>query len=803
MRAFLSRRTSDLLALAVLALLALIFFWPVTLNRGWIPRGGGDLVSFLWPMYSYAARSLWAGRLPLWNPTQFSGLPFAADNQSGLFYPLNLLTSLLAPNMPYQAMEWLIVFHFWLAGAGMYFLLRILLADRERLTGNSDQRPAFRLAKRPSALISAIAYMFSDVFVTHVGNLNIVAVSAWLPAALACLHLALTRRSVNWALSAGVILGMAALAGHGQMTLMIAGALGLYGLWQIAESLWHIADSLWHIAYGRNTWCAPLHAPRSTLHALPSTLHALRPTISLLSLTFLIALGLSAIATLPAVELTRFTGRARLDYATASQYSLPWAGLAGLFSPLVFGRGAAHFWGPWDRVELGYLGVLPILFAGLAPFKERRGLTAFLVLLGIFGLFVALGANTPVHRLLYLAVPGFAQLRVPARFILLTDFAIAVLAGLGLERYFTPEHTQRWGGGVKWGALLLIIAPAVVWVAYRSVAIDAPHRAGLLWGTVIVTGLLLIGLLLITHYPLRSIAPLLAVIVLSADLLGHGAWVEVEPNDPTSGFQHWAAIAFLQSQPGPTRIDNASGAWAPASAMRLGLEDIGGLHNPLALVDYQTYLGAVGDRGASPLYNFLNTQFVIADKGRPPGGPTLISVFDEDPAVDVYLNTNALPRVSLAYSATVVPDGEAAFGAIHTPGFDPLSGVIVQGDAPALASSAPPASDANLYYLEYEPETFTVIALNPAPAYVVFSEVWYPGWRAWVDGVEAPIHRANFAFRAVYLPKAGEHKVVMRFEPVSWKIGLGVTVLTLLGIVMRVGYSASVSRSALRDQRYT
>ena len=48
----------DGLALAGLALLALIFFWPLSLGQGWVPRGGGDLVSFLWPTYSYAAQAL-------------------------------------------------------------------------------------------------------------------------------------------------------------------------------------------------------------------------------------------------------------------------------------------------------------------------------------------------------------------------------------------------------------------------------------------------------------------------------------------------------------------------------------------------------------------------------------------------------------------------------------------------------------------------------------------------------------------------------------------------------------------------
>ncbi|MBL8055912.1 MAG: hypothetical protein JNK29_04395, partial [Anaerolineales bacterium] len=191
------------LALAGLALLALLFFWPVTFGLGYIPRAGGDLVSLLWPNYSYAARALWAGRLPLWNPALFSGAPFALDNQVSFFYPVNLLTFLAWPGLPYPAMEWLAVFHVWLAGAGMYLLLIALL-----------EPPA---APWP-ALLAAVAYMFSDVFVTHVGNLNLNAVAAWLPWAFAGLHLALARRSAGWAAGAGVAVGLAVLAGHAQMT---------------------------------------------------------------------------------------------------------------------------------------------------------------------------------------------------------------------------------------------------------------------------------------------------------------------------------------------------------------------------------------------------------------------------------------------------------------------------------------------------------------------------------------------------------------------------------------------------------
>ncbi len=731
----------DLLALVFLALLTLLFFWPVTFNLGWIPRGGGDLVSLLWPHYSYAAQSLAAGRLPFWNPTLHSGAPFAADNQISLFYPVNLLAFLLAPSLPYVVVEWLVVFHVWLAGASMYFLMRVLIP-----TPADPPHPSFGLL---APLFSAVAFMFSDVFVTHVGNLNLNAVSAWLPAAFAALHLALTRRAWGWAAGAGVLLCLATLAGHAQMTFIVALGLGLYALWHIG-------------------W---------------SGQHRIR-LVAVTALTFGVALGLAAFVLIPGLELARYTARVKLDYAAASSFSIPWTGLAGLFSPLIFGRGPADFWGPWDRVELGYLGVLPLFFAGLAPFKDRRGVPMFMGLLGLFALLVALGANTPLHRLLYLVVPGFAGMRVPARFILLTDFALAALAGLGLHHLSVVSRKRLW----IWSAALLVIALTVMLLGYRNAvaATGTPHPVSLKTGMALVVGLLLSGAALASFLGAKSrpAAPALALILVAADLIGQGAGIEVDHTDPTLGFQHPAAIAFLQSQPGPTRIDNASGAWAPSAAARYGLEDVNGTNHALVLAAYETYLGAVGPRG-SPQYNFLNAQFVVADKGLPPGDSTFVPVFNEDPAVDIYLNTGALPRVSLVYSATVVPNGEAAFGAVHAPSFDPASQVVVtrEGDRTTPAGTAAiPAGESNLYYLSYAPESFSVVAQTPAPAYLVFSEVWYPGWRAWVDGAEVPIFHADFAFRGVYLQRPGEHTVVMRFDSASWKIGLSVTLLALAAL---------------------
>jgi len=145
--------------------------------------------------------------------------------------------------------------------------------------------------------------------------------------------------------------------------------------------------------------------------------------------------------------------------------------------------------------------------------------------------------------------------------------------------------------------------------------------------------------------------------------------------------------------------------------------------------------------------------------------------------------------VRLVYSATVVPDGEAAFAALHAQGFDPATAVVAERITALTPATSVPAGDSNLYYLAYSPESFSVIARTPTPAYLVISEIWYPGWRAWVDGVEVPIFRANFAFRGVVLAEAGEHTIVMRFDPPSWKPGLSITLLTLLTLLFSIAYS--------------
>ena len=66
---------------------------------------------------------------------------------------------------------------------------------------------------------------------------------------------------------------------------------------------------------------------------------------------------------------------------------------------------------------------------------------------------------------------------------------------------------------------------------------------------------------------------------------------------------------------------------------------------------------------------------------------------------------------------------------------------------------------------------------------LVLSDTYYPGWKAFLNGKETKIYKANYNFRAIPL-KAGEYEVKFIYNPISFKIGILVSLLTLIGVVV-------------------
>ena len=817
----------DLSAALLLALLILAFFWRTLSGDVYQPADGGDLVSFLFPTYRFAAAALADGHLPLWNPTLYGGAPFIADIQAGFLYPPNLLLFLLNPDFDYPWMQWLAIGHLWWAGLGVYALGRALGM------------------RRAAALFAGTAFALSDPLLIHLGNLNLIAVLSWLGWVLAAFHLALARRSLAWAGLAGALFALSTYAGHAQSSYYIGLAVG--GYWVIGKlGDWRLGD--WRLGIG--DW-----------RRLPNLQS---PNLLIPLFTALLTLLLSAPLLLPSLELLPYTARAELAYQENVGYSLaPVPALVGLITPGFFGRGPALHWSFWDRVELPYAGAVTLLLALAVFFRSsnsrsstsaRSRTSPWLPWIGLalFGLLVAFGVYAPVHGWLTQLLPGFDAFRAPARAIVLWALGVAVLAGYGVD-WLTADGGRRTGDDgrqttdeanpqspipntqypipntqyenvLKWGglALLLLFTPAMyasllalqadsLWFLRASLAGLAVALATLAWlGT---WALVALGSRGIVSGP--AFAGLLVALLL-VELAATGAYTDISEGDPARGFHNPEIVAFLREemddgrrttdepsspltsvvgrQSSLFRIDartDIDDLWQPDTAALVGLRDVWGIVNPLLLSHWERLWESTGGRHTR-LYDMLNAGYVLVRDGTPLPDKFILA-FDATGELTVYRNPDAFPRAWLVADAQTVPDADAALAALTAPDFDPARTVVLldggrrttddgrttTGSGPASANLPISQSPISQSPISNTPNTLHFTLTSPTPAFLVLSEVWYPGWRATVNGVQTPVLRANYALRAVEIP-AGDVTVELTYAPDSWRWGLALAGLGLL-----------------------
>ena len=732
----------DVAAAGLLALATLGFFWRVVTGQNWMPADGGDLVSFLFPTYRFAARALREGIWPLWNPYLYGGAPHVGDIQAGFLYPPNLLLFWLQPEFPYRALQWLSIGHIWFAGVGMYWL-----AARRLGIG------------RLPALAAGLAFMFSDAFIVHFGNLNFNAAASWTPWVLGAYLAGLSaeqpmfgQRRMAWPIAAGVGLALSILAGHIQATLFIILALALY------TAIW-----LW--------------LTRHQGGGLPRAAGAMAHLLICLGLGCLLA----APVLLPALQLAGYTTRSGWNYTETAGYSLSPAQWIGWVIPGFFGRGPQFHWGAWPRVEVGYVGILPLVLAGLAlALRRDRHTWVWFALAGITFI-LALGIYAIPHGWLTL-LPGFGQLRAPARFVLLTDLAVAVLAGLGLEAALQPLNQagraalERVWRLVGWGTAgtLAVAVP----LAYLAVLLtqDRDPTIMLRVSITLIAVMTFFGLLAASWLWLTArrgdwAAPQtlgwLAAGLILLDLASTGAYQDLGDRDPSQSFMQPAIVSFLAGQPGPFRIDTRTGIdrlWQPDTALYYGLEDVGGLANPSMLADAERYWNGMGSR-STRLYDLLNVRYVIAAKDVVLDWDKFALVFDGDPHLNVYLNRTALPRAFCVGQVRSVADHEEAWAAIHESGFDPAQVAVVEG--PEL----PGGGRCEVNWLRAEPGRLHLEVAAEGQVLLVVSQMWYPGWEIWVDGeARGQPWRTDYAFQGIALD-SGQHRVELRFVPLLWRLG--------------------------------
>jgi hypothetical protein len=397
-------------AVLVLFLLPLVFFWPAATRQGVFFVG--DISRLYYPQRTIYAAGLRQGQLPFWTPDALAGYPIFAEGETGALYPLNLLLYRLLPID--LALNYSIILNFVLAGWAMYAWARVL-----------NLRPT-------AALLAAITFAASGFTVSRVNHLSIIAAIPWLPATLATVEMTLRSRNpfsrrkrfsgwLTWAILGSLALAFQFLAGHPQVSLMTVLAVLAYGVFRAWPGR--------HVGTGRGGDAETFSVSR--LHRVPASLY-LRAWLAGVGLvTGMVVLGglLAAAQLVPTWELTSLSQRAGgLTGSFFTSFSWHPGLLITLFYPFPFGN-------PYPKVSIElatYLGILPLLLVGWAIWRRRGPRVWFFVGLALVALLLAFGEYNPAYRLLS-RVPLFNLFRVPARFWYLTTLALATLAGIGAD----------------------------------------------------------------------------------------------------------------------------------------------------------------------------------------------------------------------------------------------------------------------------------------------------------------------------------------------------------------------------------
>ncbi|MFN8177397.1 MAG: YfhO family protein [bacterium] len=755
----------------------------------------------------WVLHAAWRAReLPLWNPWSFCGTPFLADPQAEVLYPPSWIL------LPFDAGTQLGLFLFlhvaW-GGIGAALLLR-----RHGVPASL-------------ATLGGCAFAVNGFYAKHLGQPPFLATASWIPwVLLATLDVAerpTLARSARLALAGAALF----LAGQPQIALLGAYAAAVVGLVAILRG---------RVSRGDRA-AAPNAAPPA----------ALRLAVALGFAGALAAL-LAAAQLLPTLELARRSARADLPYATV---------LSGAFHPVDAIRFVVEeFFGTpvtgdewaflFPRGDGFYLRTqINSIFAGTPIFllalwgmtsKRTRGAAAPFT--ALFVLAVAVAFGTPLARLAYRVLPGFAFARLD-RAGALVVLAQIVPAGLAAADLAVSRGRARRAMGA---AIVLGAAAFAILVAWAGTSLPGalgadPSRLPpgvfdprVLAHTASRTAVCAVfaagtgAAFLLPATRLASALPLaLAVLQLfffAAPYRGDRRREEVFAASPAierlrevlGGDEAHGGGRFVRfGRDLPVRPYPTSSVLPPSTNVPYALRDLQG-YNALA----DRALGETLERATGePLFSFgvwagrriveplrassLEHPLLDALAVSAAAGATLPSAHGwvDVPCGGFALarNVEALPRVRLALAGRGV-SREELDACVAAGRLDPAREALWVGEGRLGLSESPGVSGADVEIVADSWNRLVARTHAGVETILVVADSFDPGWHATVDGGPAPILALWGVVRGVRLP-AGAHVVTMTYLPRSFVLGGG---LSLLGIVL-AGAALAAPGNLVRRRR--
>lgn len=743
-----------------------------------------DLVILYPGPREFAAGELRAGRLPLWQPANFAGAPFAVWPK---YSPFELI-HYIAPQP--VTLAWMSLLEAVTCGLGMWLFLRL----------------ALRLSYWPAAVASWCTPLTG--FMTLWQGHFLVGPVCWLPWLLFLAHRSV-KKPWGWSnVGLAAVTALLILCGGLDVGGLVLVTTGLYALWLLAaddlrHKRWRRACSAgggitaaWLLGFILATaYWLPLQEYFRTGARLQARVSGAqeRPPV-----------GVSA---LPAVVLPDVYGSDRADSLPLVESGNRLEGSAGACAGLL-----ALFW-----------------LAPLAWFHSRfRQECLFFTLLAVAGLGWTLN------------LPGFEQVLSTRpfnmlsynRWVFATSDAVLVLAAVGLDYLLTcPLKFHR-----RFLVPVLVTGAFGVWCLFRFLELPEPlqsemeaairqGRAGGLsldrlraaqrsFTLCYAIGAALslaaeIGWLAAGKSTRSRVWCRWAIVALLPAQLIWFAWLERRQADRALYFPKVAALAKLAALP-PGRIWGVD-CLPPNLNEMCRLEDVRGydavdpLHfvrlfelardprspaTPYAVTQeaVPTLVTSNGRVKLHPVADLLNVRYLVLRT--PPPGDFPIVVHDSD--YWVVENRDALPRAFVPRSVQVVADDHQALATMQKSVFNPRETVLMTAD-PKVGDRI--EGTAAIHY--ESPTRATVIADLRTDGIVVISDLWDAGWQAELDGKACPIHRVDTALRGLRVP-SGKHTIELTYAPASVRHGFQ---MTAAGGVLLLFWSALLFAKRHRASR--
>jgi hypothetical protein len=734
-----------------------------------------DVRHYHYPVTAGIARALASGHLPLWTDHSFLGFPFLADPQAAVWYPGTLLIIGFGPHWGYIVF---LIAHCLLAAVGMFFLMRSHGVDATGAVG------------------SGLSIALCGYFASEAQHPGLFAILCWIPAWLCTTRAVLTAPTSRRIAAAAVVVALMMFAGTLQV---MFGAILLYGAYTLGV-----------------TW-GVMHEGGGA-QALRNFTAAVFAQV--------LGLGLAAVMLVPAVAHLPQTARALgMTYEFAAMGSVLPVELLSFFTH-VGEAAAASEWQEGDVRASFYLGVLalPLVIVGVrragAALSVGLGVAIFLLMM------LALGRHGWLHPTIYALVPGAVNgLRGMGRAIGPASVGVAMFIGFGLQALAEARRADRVLFG--WALAGSCLGYLVVRVVWETVLSPVGAVTAILWCVALAaTALSLLRVPSdsdLLHHRVadalssRGALSFLLACLLALDLLASGPLDTVLRANAAAppGESAFDVIPELDE------IGGAPPGAGQAAATRLmlhgfgplnlpllqGFDGVGG-YNPLVTLQYLDFVslintgrvfprepidnfvsGAKPQRFNTPLFDATSVGYVVSNRHDHTRGLTPVKNFrdsylSEEIGAALYENRGAMPRAYLAYQ-TIHVQGEDALAYALGAGFQPRHATVVEGDGPALHGAS---TIAEVVRGGSRPEARTYDFTTANAAVLVVTDSWYPGWRAWVDGVESPVFRVNGMFRGVAVP-AGARRVETRFEPKTFVIGASISSCALVVVCILFGAS--------------